>query len=89
MIAEQIRKGQQTGEFDGGVDPSQVVAMIVCALDGTFLQARIDPSLDPVSIGDQVVTILLHSLTASGGRLQGASNCRHTLWQLPEIGRRY
>ena len=53
VIAEQIRKGQQTGEFDGGVDPSQVAAMIVCALDGTFLQARIDPSLEPVSIGDR------------------------------------
>jgi AcrR family transcriptional regulator len=72
LIADQIRKGQRDGEFDRGADPSQVAAMIVCALDGTFLQAWFDPGLDPVRIGDQVVTMLLHSLT--GGRRREISN---------------
>jgi AcrR family transcriptional regulator len=64
LIADEIRKGQQAGEFDRSADASQVAAMLVGALDGTFLQAWFDPSLDPVCIGDQFVTILLHSLAA-------------------------
>ena len=38
--------------------------MLLGALDGTYLQGWFDPGLDPVSIGDQLVTILLRSLEA-------------------------
>ena len=61
-IADQIRKGQREGEFDCRADASQVAAMLLGALDGTCLQGWFDPGLDPVSIGDQLVTILLRSL---------------------------
>lgn len=64
LIADQIRKGQQEGEFDQSADASHVAAMLAGALDGTVLQAWFDPSLDPVCIGDQFVNILLHSLAA-------------------------
>jgi hypothetical protein len=64
LIADQIRKGQQEGEFNRSTDASQVAAMLLGALNGTFLQAWLDPGLDPVSIGDQFVTILLHGLAA-------------------------
>ena len=64
LIADQIRKGQQEGEFDRSADASQVAAMLLGALDGTFLQASFDPGLDPVCIGDQFVAIVLRSLAA-------------------------
>jgi hypothetical protein len=51
LIADQIRKGLQEGEFNRSADASQVAAMLLGALDGTFLQAWLDPGLDPVSIG--------------------------------------
>ena len=70
LIADQIRKGQQEGEFDRSADASQVATMLVGALDGIFLQASFDPGLDPVCVGDQFVSILLRSLAApeEGGR---------------------
>ena len=64
LISDQVRKGQQEGEFDRSADASQVAAMLLGALDGAFLQASFDPGLDPVRIGDQFVTILLSSLAA-------------------------
>jgi BetI-type transcriptional repressor, C-terminal len=64
LIADQIRKGQQEGEFDRSADASQVAATLLGALDGTFLQASFDPGLDPVCIGDQFVTTVLRSLAA-------------------------
>jgi AcrR family transcriptional regulator len=63
-IADQIRKGQREGEFDCRADASQLAAMLLGALDGTCLQGSFDPGLDPVSIGDQFVSILLRSLAA-------------------------
>lgn len=67
LIADQIRKGQQEGEFDRSAAPLQVAAMLLGALDGTFLQASFDRGLDPVCIGDQFVTILLRSLAGPEG----------------------
>ncbi|HXB74368.1 MAG TPA: TetR/AcrR family transcriptional regulator [Candidatus Acidoferrales bacterium] len=64
LIANQIRRGQREGEFDPRADASQAAAMLLGALDGTILQVLFDPGLDPVSIGDQFVTVLLHSLAA-------------------------
>jgi AcrR family transcriptional regulator len=62
LLADQIRRGQQRGEFDRTVDPSGMAAGLVGALDGLFLQAWFDPTLDPVSIGGEFVTILLRGL---------------------------
>ena len=64
LIADEIRKGQQQGEFDPSADASQVAAMLVGALDGIFLHAWLDPGIDPVSIGDQFAIILLQKLLA-------------------------
>ena len=69
LIAGQIRKGQQEGEFDRTADASRIAAVLVGALDGLFLQAWFDPELDPVSMGDDFVAILLRGLTpAEPGR---------------------
>lgn len=64
LIAGQIRKGQQEGEFDRTADASRIAAVLVGALDGLFLQAWFDPTLDPVSMGDDFVTVLLRGLAA-------------------------
>ncbi len=69
LIAGQIRKGQQEGEFDPTADASRIAAALVGALDGLFLQAWFDPTLDPVSMGDDFVAILLRGLApAEPGR---------------------
>jgi AcrR family transcriptional regulator len=62
LIAGQIRKGQRKGEFDRAADASRIAAVLVGALDGLFLQAWFDRALDPVSMGDDFVTILLRGL---------------------------
>jgi len=65
LVAGQIRKGQQEGEFDRTADASRIAAVLVGALDGLFLQAWFDPALDPVSMGDEFVAVVLRGL-ASG-----------------------
>lgn len=69
-IADEIRRGQQAGEFDRAADPFRTAAVLVGALDGLFLQAWFDPTLDPVSMGDDFVTFLLRGLAAAarGGK---------------------
>ncbi len=62
LIAGQIRKGQRKGEFDRKVDASGIAAVLVGSLDGLFLQAWFDPSLDAVAMGDAFVTIVLRGL---------------------------
>ena len=64
LIAEQIHRGQQQGEFDRTADASRIAAVLVGALDGLFLQAWFDPTLDPVSMGDDFVKVLLRGLAA-------------------------
>lgn len=68
LIAGQIRKGQRKGEFSRSADAERVAAVLVGALDGLFLQAWFDPSLDPVAMGDEFVTVLLRGLAASAAR---------------------
>lgn len=77
LLAGQIRKGQRKGEFDRAADASQVAAVLVGALDGLFLQAWFDPKLDPVSMGDDFVTILLQGL-APVERGRKAPSQKHT-----------
>ncbi len=67
LIAGQIQKGQQAGEFDPAIDASHIAAVLVGALDGLFLQAWFDPALDPVSMGDEFVAVVLRGLTAPSG----------------------
>jgi AcrR family transcriptional regulator len=64
LIAGQIRKGQHGGEFDRNADAARIAAVLVGALDGLFLQAWFDPTLDPVSMGDDFVAVLLRGLAA-------------------------
>lgn len=62
LIADQIRKGQRKGDFDRSADASRIAAVLVGALDGLFLQAWFDTTLDPVLMGDEFVTVLLRGL---------------------------
>ncbi len=68
LIADQIRKGQRQGEFQRAADASRIAAVLVGALDGLFLQAWFDSTLDAVSMGDDFVTVLLRGLAAPGKR---------------------
>lgn len=70
LIADQIRKGQNAGEFDRATDANRIAAVLVGALDGLFLQAWFDPTLDPVSMGDDFVAVLLRGLAAAGKALR-------------------
>jgi len=62
LIAGQILSGQQAGEFDPGIDATGIAAVLVGALDGLFLQAWFDRTLDPVSMGDAFVAVVLRGL---------------------------
>ena len=62
LIAELIRSGQHAGEFDRRANAASIAAVLVGALDGLFLQAWFDPTLDPVPIGDQFVALVLRGL---------------------------
>ena len=66
LIGGQIRKGQRAGEFDRTVNASRIAAVLVGALDGLFLQSWFDPKLDPVSMGDDFVDVVLRGLAAAG-----------------------
>lgn len=68
LIADQIRKGQNAGEFDPAANPSRIAAVLVGALDGLFLQAWFDSTLDPVSMGDDFVAVLLRGLAPPRAR---------------------
>jgi len=79
LISGQIHKGQQQGEFDRTADPSRVAAVLVGALDGLFLQAWFDPTLDPVPMGDEFVAVVLRGLAAPakrGGKSPGRASGR-------------
>ena len=62
LIAELIRSGQRAGEFDRRANAASIAAVLVGALDGLFLQAWFDPTLDPVPIGDEFVAVVLRGL---------------------------
>ncbi|HWB98816.1 MAG TPA: TetR/AcrR family transcriptional regulator [Bryobacteraceae bacterium] len=64
LIADQIRRGQQEGVFDRTADAARIAAVLVGALDGLFLQAWFDPTLDPVPMGDDFVAVLLRGLSS-------------------------
>jgi AcrR family transcriptional regulator len=76
LIAGQIREGQRTGEFDRTADATRIAAVLVGALDGLFLQAWFDPALDPVSMGDDFVNILLRGLARGPGGRKATSQKR-------------
>jgi AcrR family transcriptional regulator len=65
LIAGQIRRGQKAREFDRGIDADGVAAALVGALDGLFLQAWFDAALDPVTMGDTFVGVVLRGLAAA------------------------
>lgn len=77
LIAGQIHRGQQKGEFDRAADASRIAAVLVGALDGLFLQAWFDPALDPVSMGDDFVAILLRGLVGPAKPGKKAPSRKH------------
>ena len=77
LLAGQIHKGQQNGEFDSAADASRIAAVLVGALDGLFLQAWFDPKLDPVSMGDDFVAVLLRGLAAPAKPRKKAPQRKH------------
>jgi hypothetical protein len=48
------------------VNASRIAAALVGALDGLFLQSWFDPKLDPVSMGDDFVDVVLRGLATAG-----------------------
>jgi len=67
VIADTIRDGVSAGEFDRAVDASAVTAVLIGSIDGLWLQAWFDPSLNPVRMAERFIDVVLRGLARSGG----------------------
>ncbi len=63
FIAAIIRRGIEQGEFSENAEPEAVGAVLVGAIDGLFLQAWFDPSLDPAKLGAAFMEVLIRGLS--------------------------
>lgn len=68
VIAAALREGLASGEVGSHVDPDRVAAVLVSAIDGIFLQAWIDPSVDAVRAGTHFVDIALLGMAPERGQ---------------------
>jgi AcrR family transcriptional regulator len=62
LAADIIRRGQQSGEFRGDIDPDGVATLLVGALDGLGKQYWLDKSIDPGKSSEQFVLALCRGL---------------------------
>jgi len=68
VFAEALREGLASAEVGAHVDPDRVAAVLVSAIDGIFLQAWIDPSVDAVAACTHFVDIVLLGMAPEKGR---------------------
>jgi len=59
-----IRDGVERGEFAETADIESITAVLVGSLDGLFLQAWFDDTMDPVKAGDAFLDVFLRGLKA-------------------------
>jgi AcrR family transcriptional regulator len=62
MVAETIRDGVARGEFDPAVDVGAVTAVLIGSMDGLYLQAWFDPTINPARMAQRFVDVVLRGL---------------------------
>lgn len=72
MVAETIRDGVTLGEFDPTIDVGAITAVLIGSLDGLWLQAWFDPTLNPSRMAARFVEVVLRGLAPRPGPLKGA-----------------
>jgi len=68
VIADTIRDGVAGGEFDPAVDVSAITAVLLGSIDGLWLQAWFDPTLNPVRMAERFIDVVLRGLAPPGKR---------------------
>ena len=66
-VADLIRAGFASGDFDPAVDPVATARVLAGALDGLFLQAWLDPGFDAPAAGRAFLDVVLGGLAAPAG----------------------
>jgi len=68
VITDTIRDGMAAGEFDPAIEPGAISAVLLGSIDGLWLQAWFDPSLNPVRMAERFIDVLLRGLAPPGTR---------------------
>ena len=72
MVAETIRDGVARGEFDPAVDVGAVTAVLIGSMDGLWLQAWFDPTINPARMAARFLDVVLRGLARPGAaRVEG------------------
>jgi AcrR family transcriptional regulator len=72
MVAETIRDGVTRGEFDPTVDVGAITAVLIGSLDGLWLQAWFDPTLNPSRMAARFLEVVLRGLAPRRGAVRGS-----------------
>lgn len=62
MVAETIRDGVARGEFDPEVDVAAVTSVLIGSMDGLWLQAWFDPTINPARMAGRFLDVVLRGL---------------------------
>lgn len=62
MLADVLQQGQQSGELDPAVDPTDIAAAVVATLQGGYVLARAAASTRPFEHAVSGALVLLHAL---------------------------
>ena len=73
FFGEILREGIERGEFVPTADIEAITAVLVGSLDGLFLQAWFDETMDPVTAGDAFLDVFLRGLETGADAVKEAS----------------
>jgi AcrR family transcriptional regulator len=74
MLADTIRDGVNGGEFDPSTDVAAIAAVLVGSMDGLWLQAWFDPTLNPARMAGRFLDVVLRGLAAPRPGPDGGSH---------------
>lgn len=66
MVAETIRDGVARGEFDPAIDVGALTAVLIGSMDGLWLQAWFDPTINPARMAARFLDVVLRGLARPG-----------------------
>jgi len=61
-VAETIREGVAAGDFDASLDVGAVTAVLIGSIDGLWLQAWFDPTLNPTRMAARFIDVVIRGL---------------------------
>ena len=62
LVADQIKAGFDSGEFQAPVDPLQIASALIGSWDALLLQAWLDPEFDPLAACRQHMQLVIRGL---------------------------